>query len=156
MTASKWSDWHSRWIAAGAVDEVPDAECDALIADLSACEKERDEQATDFIERIQKAEAHVKVLEEERRELTGERDRLLGQYDISVHEGMRWNDRAEKAVARVKELREALEESVMALRRAWEMFDAICKNDPSTDRLKARDRAWNAHVAASASLSKEE
>ena len=28
---------------------------------------------------------------------------------------------------------------------AWQMLSAVCENDPSTDRMKARDAAWNVY-----------
>ena len=30
---------------------------------------------------------------------------------------------------------------------AWQMLAAICDTDPSTDRIKARDAAWNVYSA---------
>ena len=39
MTADKWADWHSAWIASGAVDEIPDDEFRCIIAHLAAEER---------------------------------------------------------------------------------------------------------------------
>ena len=53
-----------------------------------------------------------------------------------------------------KELLDALNEAACRLLSAYRMLDAICKSDEadplgvSADRIKARDRAWDAYMAA--------
>lgn len=53
-----------------------------------------------------------------------------------------------------KELLKALDEAAYRLLSAYRTLDAICKSDStdplgvSADRIKARDNAWNAYLAA--------
>jgi hypothetical protein len=53
-----------------------------------------------------------------------------------------------------EELLDALYEAAYRLLSAYRMLDAICKNDEadplgvSADRIKARDNAWDAYIAA--------
>jgi hypothetical protein len=53
-----------------------------------------------------------------------------------------------------EELLKALDEATYQLFSAYRMLDAICENDEadplgvSADRIKARDNAWDAYMAA--------
>lgn len=45
--ADRWSDWHASWLSVGAVDCVPDAEFDAVVADLRKAEATRPAEQQD-------------------------------------------------------------------------------------------------------------
>ncbi len=58
------------------------------------------------------------------------------------------------SLSTIKEMREALADAARALEGAWQMLDAINSCDPSRDRERARDKAWDGVSRARSVLSK--